>query len=96
MKLNLLSFLSFFAIAMTVNGQLLRGGDDTTVQRQEQNAKDGEPFVTLHLDDAHLEFFDSGDGILIMGTGTNSEVLTGLSPVEVFEVLKQHEKTVFC
>jgi hypothetical protein len=98
MKLNLLSLVSFFAIPFTVNGQFLRGGDGTTVQVQEL-PKD-EPVATLDLDanEAHLEFFDEGDAILIVGTTrTNSEedreeldpFSNGLSPVEIFERLSR-------
>jgi hypothetical protein len=88
MKLNLLSLMSFFTIAITANGQLRRGGEQELV-------------ATLDLDDAHMEFFDGGDGILIVGTtSTNSEAdrekldlfstaLIGLSPVEIFEQLSR-------
>jgi hypothetical protein len=100
MKLNRLSLLSFFAIAIAVSGQSLRGDKDlhhrdTALQELEQEQND-EPIVTLDLADneAHLEFFDNGDAIVITGTAANSEEgieqlgrLRRSSPVDIFEKL---------
>lgn len=105
MKLNLFSLLSFFAIANAcVNGEFLRR-DNTTVQKPEQNQSsvptiDLEPFVTLDLEDneVQLEFFDDGDGIIIIGKSTISEenretiyrlstTLSESRPVEIYERL---------
>jgi hypothetical protein len=103
MKLNLLSLLSFLAITITVSGQSLRGDQQNRdIAVEQQNA---EPIATLDLGDnaAHLEYFDDGDGIIMMGTGTKnstegqemlyrlSTILKELSPVEIFRQLSGND-----
>jgi hypothetical protein len=94
MKLELLSLSSFFAIATTANGQFLRGDKKIpeTMTEQDQELDNG-PIATLDIDDNHLDFFDLGDAIFVLGILakldplTSTTLLNEMTPVEVFERL---------